>query len=266
MIDCHVHTVRCGHAEGSAADYVAAARRAGVDILTFTEHLPIPVELDPRHEYTMVESELDPYLKEIRQLADEGTGNPPRVLAGIEADWLPDRLDHVRGLLATHDFDVVLGSVHFLGDWAFDDPSLLARWDTADVDATWERYFELFGDAVASGLFDVMAHPDLVKKFGHRPGFDPVRLFDAAAAALARHGVAIEVSTAGLRKPVGELYPSKEFLAACAKAGVPATIGSDAHHPDEVGFAFDAAREALIAAGYDHVVYFERREQKEYPL
>ncbi len=161
---------------------------------------------------------------------------------------------------------MVLGSVHFLDDWAFDDPNLLERWDRTDVDAAWLRYFELVWDAAGSGLFDVMAHPDLVKKFGYRPAFDTSDLFDATAAAFARAGVAVEVSTAGLRKPVGELYPSTDFLAACARAGVSATLGSDAHHPDEVGFAFDVARTALLAAGYDRLVYFERRERREYPL
>jgi histidinol-phosphatase (PHP family) len=268
MIDCHIHTARCGHGEGGAADYLAAARRQGVDLLTFTEHLPLPKDLDPTHEYSMPESELTSYLTEIVELADltcteeEGV----RVLVGIEADWLPDRLDHVRRLLAGDAYDVVLGSVHFLDDWAFDDPALLSRWDAADVDAIWERYFEELARAAASGLYDVMAHPDLVKKFGYRPSYDPRELYEAAALAFADAGVAVEVSTAGLRKPVAELYPGAEFLAACARAGVPATMGSDAHHPNEVGFGFDEALDALRTAGYDHLVYFERREIREYPL
>ncbi len=268
MIDCHVHTARCGHGEGSAAEYVAAARSADIDILTFTEHLPLPDALDPSREYSMPERELEFYLDEVASLS-RAEGSLPdgiTVLAGIEADWLPAHREHVKRLLSAHRFDVVLGSVHFLDGWAFDDPALLAQWDRADVDATWERYFDLLVHAARSGSFDVMAHPDLVKKFGHRPGFDTRDLFDATAIALAAAGVAIEVSTAGLRKPVGEMYPSADFLQACAQAGVPTTLGSDAHRPSEVGFAFDAARDALQTAGYDHLVYFVDRQPKEYPL
>ncbi len=268
MIDCHVHTKRCGHGEGSAEEFVDVASARGIDVLTFTEHLPLPTDLDPARDYSMPENELVSYQAEIAELASLTCviEERIRVLTGIEADWLPDRPDHVRRLLASNAYDVVLGSVHFLGDWAFDDPALLARWDDVDVDATWERYFELLADAARSGQFDVMAHPDLVKKFGHRPGFDPRELYEATASAFADAGVAIEVSTAGLRKSVGELYPGSDFLAACARASVPATVGSDAHRPEEVGFAVEVARQALQAAGYDHVVYFERREPKEYPL
>lgn len=270
MIDCHVHTARCGHAEGDASAYLAAARLAGVSVLGFTEHLPLPEDLDPSREYSMPPSELADYVAEVEGLkrasaeaAKTGHGGDITVLLGVEADWLPGRMDAVESLIASQPFDVVLGSVHFLDDWAFDDPALLAKWDSTDVDAVWERYFARVAEAAASGLFDVMAHPDLVKKFGHRPARDPRELFEAAAGAFAAAGVAIEVSTAGLRKPVGELYPSAEFLAACRRAGVPATMGSDAHAPHEVGYRLDAARATLLDVGYESVVYFENRQLKE---
>ena len=268
MIDCHVHTARCGHGEGSAAEYVAAARTKGIGVLTFTEHLPLPESLDPCREYSMAEHELPAYLHEIGVLASASQTAParPTVLTGIEADWLPSHLPHVERLLSAFSFDLVLGSVHFLEGWAFDDPRLMQQWDRADVDAVWEQYFGLLVDAARSGLFDAMAHPDLVKKFGYRPTFDPRELYEAAAGAFAATGTAVELSTAGLRKPVGELYPSMEFLTACARAGVPATLGSDAHRPDEVGAGFEMAREALEAVGYDRLVYFVGRERREYAL
>ena len=268
MIDCHVHTARCGHGEGNVADYVAAARAKRIEVLTFTEHLPLPDSLDPSRDYSMPERDLPAYLDDISALAStqEGSTEGPTVLAGIEADWLPSDLEHVERLLATFSFDLVLGSVHFIDRWAFDDPRLMERWERADVDATWERYFSLLADAARSGLFDAMAHPDLVKKFGYRPSFDPRELYEAAAGVFASAGTAVEVSTAGLRKPVGELYPSLDFLMLCARAGVPATLGSDAHQPDEVAAGFDVAHEALRTAGYDRLVYFVGREQREYPL
>jgi histidinol-phosphatase (PHP family) len=151
--------------------------------------------------------------------------------------------------------DVLLGSVHFLGEWAFDDPHSVAMWNTWDVDEVWTTYFTTWCDAASSGVFDVMAHPDLVKKFGHRPSFDPRELYAEAARAAAHGGVLIEVSTAGLRKPVGEIYPGPDLLASFGAAGVGATVGSDAHAPDEVGFRLDAAYEALAIAGYRSVCF-----------
>jgi histidinol-phosphatase (PHP family) len=273
MIDCHVHTARCGHAEGDAAAYVAAARQADLSVLCFTEHLPLPEDLDPNREYSMPESDLEAYVTEIESLRPGATADDTdvsgaglKLLIGVETDWLPNRMARVESLLASQPFDVVLGSVHFIDGWAFDDPALISEWDRADIDIVWTSYFSHVVDAARSGLFDVMAHPDLVKKFGHRPAFDTRDLYEATAHAFAAAGVAIEVSTAGLRKPVGEIYPSLDFLRICRRLGVPATMGSDAHSPAEVGFRLDAAREALGAAGYESVVYFESRQPREVGL
>jgi histidinol-phosphatase (PHP family) len=262
LVDCHVHTARCGHGTGTVAEYVECARVRGLAGIALTEHLPLPDDLDPDREYSMPSVELPAYCREVEAEAADGL----RVAVGVEADWLPGRMDHVRDLLATHPWDVVLGSVHFLDQWAFDDPSLVSEWDARDVDATWERYFDLLVDAACSGMFDVMAHPDLVKKFGHRPATDPSILYDEAARAFAEAGVAAEVSTAGLRKPVGELYPGDAFLAALRRHSVPVTIGSDAHAPSEVGYCFDEARSALRLAGYDRIAWFEKRSMIEVAL
>jgi histidinol-phosphatase (PHP family) len=161
------------------------------------------------------------------------------------------------------EFDLVLGSVHFVGDWAFDDPRLVSRYEDADVDVLWRSYFGLLEDAAASGLFDVMSHPDLIKKFAFMPSFDPEPLYQSAARVFAESGVAIEASTAGLRKPCKELYPAPAFLAACRQAGVPATVSSDAHRPEDVGWGFDRAIDALVDAGYDRYVYFVDRDPIE---
>ncbi len=262
LVDCHVHTARCGHGVGSVAEYVECARSRGLRGIAMTEHLPLPDDLDPDREYSMPLADLSSYCREVEAEAAQGI----RVAVGVEADWLPERLDYVRDALASNSWDVVLGSVHFLDSWAFDDPALVTEWDRRDVDATWERYFDLLIDAACSRMFDVMAHPDLVKKFGHRPASDPDLLYDEAARSFAEAGVAAEVSTAGLRKPVGELYPGDAFLLALKRHDVPVTLGSDAHAPAEVGYCFDAARSALRRAGYDRIAWFEGRELTEVAL
>jgi histidinol-phosphatase (PHP family) len=265
VIDLHLHTARCGHATGTIDQYIEAARVRGITTMCFTDHLPLPVPY-PSH-YTMAAEEVPAYVSDVRAAAARSArAGGPEVLCGIEADWLSDATGHVAAALREHDYDLVLGSVHFLGDWAFDDPDLVADYDAWHPDVLWERYFEEVANAAASGLYDVIAHPDLVKKFGSRPVSAPGDWYEQTAAALAESGCAVEVNSAGLRKPVREIYPSLELLSACRRRGVPATTGSDAHSPGEVGEGLSLARELLLSAGYSSVLVFRHRIAEEVAL
>jgi len=258
LIDCHIHTERCGHAVGAVDDYMREAARQGLWGIVFTEHLALSEDLDPEHELSMRACELEDYLVEV----DFARERYPdiRVVAGLEADYLPDRLEATarelsRSRARSDGARMVLGSVHFIGGWTFDDPAHVDEWESHDIDQAWREYFELWCDAARCGLFDVMAHPDLVKKFGHRPAADPTELYREAAEAAAEGGVLVEVSTAGLRRPVGELYPGPDLLAAFHDAGVGATVGSDAHNPTEVGYHIPEAYDALRSVGYECVLF-----------
>lgn len=258
LIDCHVHTERCGHAVGTAEEYVRAGVARGLAGMAFTEHLPLPEGMDPENHVSLPACDLEAYLVEIDLLRERYP--EITIVTGVEADYVPARMDEVRATIveATERSDgarIVLGSVHLLGGWTFDDPHTIDSWESRDVDRVWEEYFATWSDACRTGLFDVMAHPDLVKKFGHRPSFDPRELYAEAASVAAGSGVRIEVSTAGLRKPVGELYPGSALLTAFCDAGVVATVGSDAHAPEEVGMQIDVALEAMALAGYDVVAF-----------
>ena len=253
LIDCHIHTERCGHAVGTVDDYVRAAVKRGLVGMAITEHLPMPEGMDPHSEVSMPACDLEDYLVEVDLVRDRYP--QIEIVTGVEADYLPGRIDEVRAMIeeATRRSDgarLVLGSVHLLGGWTFDDPRTIESWDERSVDQAWEEYFETWCDACRTGLFDVMAHPDLVKKFGHVPSFDRRELHAEAARVAAECGILIEVSTAGLRRPVGELYPGPDLLAAFCAAGVAATVGSDAHAPQEVGLQIEAAYDAMVTAGY----------------
>lgn len=262
LIDCHVHTELSGHGSGSVGQMVSAAIFVGLSGLVMTEHLPLPEGMDPSNHLSMPTARLAEYADDVRSWASRTHGL--EVVLGAEADWIPERAGQtaaIRSAALDAGVQVLLGSVHFLDGWPFDDPHHVDEWERHDVDRVYERYFSVWCDAARSGEFDVMAHPDLVKKFGHRPSFDPRELYAEAAAAARDGGVLIEVSTAGLRKPVGEIYPAHDLLVAFREAGVGATAGTDAHEPAEVGADVTAAYDALDAAGYTEVRLPVRRHE-----
>ena len=171
-------------------------------------------------------------------------GTPLRL--GIECDFVPGAEDRTATLLEARDFDYVVGSVHFVGEEAVDHQG----WDVwerrGDPDEVWRRYFEALAECARSGLFDILAHPDLVKVWGSArplPERDPRHYYEPAVEAIAESGIAVEVSTAGLRKPVGELYPARAFAEMCVEAGAVFALSSDAHLPEQVGFGYDRALE-----------------------
>jgi histidinol-phosphatase (PHP family) len=248
--DYHTHTARCGHAKGAAAEYVAAARECGLAAIGVSDHLPMLHAPGP--ELSMDLDQLDDYVAEVRGLQREAPGF---VLLGVEADYHPTTIAAVRDLLAAHPFDYVIGSVHFLDEWGFDDPRNLDSWAQRDVDDVYLQYLEVVGDAAETGLFTILGHLDLVKKFGYRPSRPLGAALDTLAQRAARAGVVVELNTAGLRKPIGEIYPSVEWLRVLRAHGVPITFGSDAHRPGDVGADRAAAVEAARAAGYNEYAW-----------
>jgi histidinol-phosphatase (PHP family) len=189
---------------------------------------------------------------------------------GIEADFIPGREDQIANLLEQRDFDYVIGSVHFLGDLAVDHLGY-DIWDHTgqSPDKIWERYFRTLGECGRSGLFDILAHPDLVKVWGRRrpkPDGDLRRFYELAIEGIVEGGAAVEVSTAGLRKPVGELYPADAFLELCIEAGCDFTISSDAHVPADVGSHYDEAMLFLLDHGVKEITVFEGRERRKEPI
>ena len=261
LVDYHIHTARCGHARGELATYVQRAIRAGLPEMGFSDHIFLywmPLEKrDP--ELAMGEEQFDQYVQDVLELRAQYP--EIRIRLAVEADFIPDHESTLKGILERYPWDYVLGSVHFIGDWGMDDSRYLSGYDAWDLDELYEHYFGLVLRAADSGQFDTMAHLDLVKKFGHRARKDLADLYGRVARGLAAAGVAIEVNTAGLHKPVAELYPHLDLLTACRKAGVPATLGSDAHAPEEVARDFPLAVEHLRAAGYTRILAYQGRQR-----
>lgn len=206
---------------------------------------------------------LERYVEAVMQAKQRGLP----VKLGLEVDWFPGAEAALREILAPYPWDYLIGSVHFLDGWPID-VSADYGWPERDVVAVYQGYFTTLADAARSGLFDTLAHPDLVKKFGHRLD-DAVALSDLyrlVVDAAAQSGTALEISTAGLRYPARELYPAPAFLELAAHAGLAVTFGSDAHEPGIVGQNVELAAEAARAAGCHQLARFTRRRRELIPL
>ena len=244
------------------ARYVEAARARAVDEIAITEHVHRFREVRGWHPNPWWQAEATEDLAEhcaaIGRARDAGLP----VLLGIEMDWIPGREDDIRALLASQPFDIVLGSVHWLGDLAVDHPDYPC-WDSLGAGETWDRYLDELAAAAGSGLFDVLAHPDLPKVFGTPMPEGLAARRDEVIAQIAESGVAVECSSAGLRKPCRALYPDPDWLAAFRRAGVPVTLASDAHRPEDVARDYPTAVAALRGAGYETITRFRGREPEQ---
>jgi len=206
--------------------------------------------------------DLDSYVEFVREETD--------LKLGIEADFIVGGEDRMATLLQARDWDFVVGSVHFVGEHAVDHDGYEV-WDhrSQRPDELWRRYFETLGEAARCGLFDILAHPDLIKYWGatrRQPEGDLRRFYELAMDGIAESRIAVEVSTAGLRKPAGELYPAPAFLEMCLDAGCPVALSSDAHVPRDVGRDYDAALELLERLGVGELAVFECRERRLEPI
>ncbi len=279
LTDYHVH-LRLDDAEATAAAhftaanaerYREAASERGIAELGVSEHIyrfrqALDVWQHPFWRAYAVD-DLDDYCRFVREDTD--------LRLGIEADFVPGAEDRTANLLGARDFDYVVGSVHFLRDASVDMEDYTVWSGAHSPEEVWRRYFQTLGEAARSGLFDILAHPDLVKVLSPthpahperpRPEGDLRRYYELALDGIAESGIAVEVSTAGLRKRAQELYPAPAFLEMCLEAGAPVALSSDAHRPEDIGADYDAALELLEGLGVGELCVFERRARRLEPL
>lgn len=256
VCDYHIHTPLCGHAVGQPDEYTAKAIEVGLEEIGFSDHAPLLTHDAP--DLTMHMGQLSEYHKMIED-ARERCRDKLVVKVGIEADFIPGYEEQTKALLEKYPYDYVIGSIHFIKEWGFDNPAEKQDWQYKDVDQVYHDYYDLLQQSAECGLFDILGHVDLVKKFGHRPQENLKEEIETTAEVLKEVGVVVEINTAGLRKPVKEIYPALNVLKIYNKFGVPITFGSDAHEPLEVGFAYPKAVELAKAAGYKEYVTFKQR-------
>jgi len=287
-VDSHVHLQPHGEAPPMTRQrieqYVEAARERGVGQIAITEHLfrfreafdllygwwdadaadPALAAATRAYLEDHVSGSVADYARTIE--ACKSAGLP--VLLGIEMDWIPGRADELHRFLEPYDWDVVLGSIHWIGSWGFDElrsPLVIAEWERRDTDVVFAAYAAMVRDLASARLCDVLAHPDLPKLGGHRPtSFTP--LHTAIVEGAADGGCAVEINSNGYNKPVAEPYPALGVLERARAAGLAITLASDAHRPERVGERFDDLAAWGAQAGYQEYVSFEQQRPVAHAL
>ena len=259
--DYHVHT-RFSDGEGEPAQCVERALALGLPQIGISDHLT-PSVLDAEGDWSIGHDCLGEYVGAVRAAAARYPGIT--VLLGVEADYVPGAEDELAGLLGAYPFDYVIGGLHYIDGFSFDDEATREdpRWD--DAASLCRRYYALGSRAAACGLFDVLAHLDYVMLWGRRTTADISAAEDEALAAMAAGGVAIEVNTTGTLDPAGRMYPAPDLLERACRLGIPLVFGSDAHEVDQVGWQFDAAVALARQAGYRTSLELSSGAQKPLP-
>ena len=288
MLDYHLHLWPHGTPASQPtldelAAYCETATAAGVGEIALTEHLFRFVQADAalagfwdddpdqalrasltRYWREHAHADLDVYVDAVLEAKDAGL--PVRL--GLEVDHYAGRMDKVAAVLDGYPFDVLLGSVHWVGAWGFDqlgDAAVDAEWERRPIESVWDTYTDALEELAASGVCDVLAHPDLAKVSGRRPTV-PDEWYDRMAEAAASSGMAAELSSAGWRKPVAEAYPAPALLSRFRKAGVPATTASDSHGLGDVASRSSDLRALLADAGYETLTAFRGRRPEQVPV
>lgn len=255
--DYHMHTTLCGHATGSLQEYVEQAIKIGLKEIGFSDHAPMVHER--LQGVTMDMRQLPLYHKLIDEVKKKYE-NQISIKYALEADYIPGFEDKTKAITESYPYDYIIGSVHYVNGWAVDDPATIERWKSQDVNQIWRDYFKLLRQSAQSGLFNIIGHSDLPKKFGYLPTVDMTAEVTATALVFKQCGVAVEINTSGLRKPIKEMYPSPSYLKIYQEAGVPLTFGSDAHTPYDVGKNFKEAVDLAKFAGYSEYLIFNKRQ------
>ena len=254
IVDLHNHTVLCNHAEGSSEEYLLKAIEAGTKYFGFADHAPM--DFDPK--YRMSFEQMAQYEAEVLELKEKYK-EKIEVLLGYEVDYLKGHMDE-RVLNANVDY--LIGSIHFIDGWGFDNPEFIGRYEEEDIDQIWQKYFDAIEAMAESKLFDIVGHLDLIKVFKFMPNKSISEIAKNALDAIKKADMVLELNVAGYRKPIAEPYPSKELLEQAFTLGIPITFASDAHKPEQVSMYNDEIIEFARSVGYSECVTFKNRKKE----
>lgn len=250
-LDYHIHVIAHGEYEYTQdwLDlYIESARRKGMQAIGLAEH-----------------DEFQDRVK--REILDTTTLEGIEVACGLEFDYYPEREAIIKQMIQQSSPDFVIGSVHHINGWAFDHPDHKHRYEEFDIDQVYRDYYNLVDNMARSAIFDIVGHIDLVKLWGNRPvTSSELQYAEPVLKSIKASGMVIEINSAGLRKPVNEIYPAVPMIERIYQLGIPVTMGSDAHHPDQVGEELDLVSRVLTRIGCRQVTGFRKRKPFTLPL
>lgn len=264
-VDLHNHTILCNHANGSVEEYIKRAIEIGIDVYGFTDHAPM--DFDPKYRMNISCKEF--YEKTILYYKQKYE-KQINILLGYEVDFMQNIpiLDDVLNAKV----DYLIGSIHFLEPkiktlddnepWGFDNPEFIGKYEKSNIDDIWLDYFEVVEAMAKSSKFDIVGHLDLIKVFKFLPKKDIKHIALNSLKQIKKSNMVLEINAAGLRKPIGEPYPSKQLLELAYELNIPITFSSDAHSVDQIGFEYDTVKELAKQIGYEKCVIFENRDRK----
>jgi len=261
IVDYHTHTELCKHAHGSVEEYVQRALALGFDEIGCSDHAPLPGNYDERHRMTLEEF-YSQYAPKVTDLIEKYRKRI-RIKRGIECDFLDWAAEWNLKFIAENDFDFVIGSVHFVGPRGEEKPLFGREYEEVEIEALYEGYFLEIAKSAKAGLFDIIAHCDIVKKFGAFASKRVEGLMWEALSEIKKADLCIEINTSGLRKPERETYPGEKVLTLARDLKIPLTLGSDAHNPDHVGMDFKLATSLINKYGSGRISVFEHRKRTE---
>lgn len=257
-IDLHNHTYLCNHADGEMEDYVKRAIELGINIFGFSEHAPMKNFEDG---YRLVLDKQDFYQNSVLELKDKYK-DKIEILLGYEVDFIEG--DYLLETILNSPVDYLIGSVHYLDKWGFDNPEFIGEYEKRDIDKIWEEYFLALKKMAACGKFDIVGHLDLMKVFNFLPNKDMKELSFEALKEIKKSNMVIELNSSGFRKAPKEQYPSATILKLAFELGIGITFGSDAHQVSQVGLYYDDVVNIAKDIGYKEAISFKKREKIKY--
>jgi len=253
-IDLHNHTILCNHASGTLEEYVSKAIGENIDIYGFSDHAP----MDFDQQYRMKLSQTKEYEQSVLDLKNKY--NNIQILLGYEVDYIHNQ-NLIQEYILNAKVDYLIGSVHFINKWGFDNPEFIGEYKHKDIDKIWQDYFEAIYYMAKSGYFQIVGHLDLIKIFKFLPKKDIRLIAKNAIKEIKKQNLVVEINGAGFEKPINEQYPSKELLELVYEEGIDITFGSDAHSPNQVGRNLNRCIKLAKEIGFCKQVYFVNKEK-----
>ena len=254
-VDLHNHTTLSNHAVDTPEQYIEKAIDIGIDIYGFSEHAPMK-NFEDGYRLTLDKKEY--YENMILNLRAKYKDNID-IRVGYEVDFIQG--DYLLDEIINSKVDYLIGSVHYLDKWGFDNPEFVSQYKNKDIDTIWIEYFEAVKSMVNTNKFDIVGHLDLIKVFNFLPKKDIKSIAKDTLKAIKKSNMVLEINSAGLRKPVKEQYPSIPLLELAFELDIPITFSSDAHSVEQVGFGYEKAIQIAKNIGYNSCVSIKQHQQ-----